>query len=1007
MPRTFRNHPRLTLGSVFVIAAAAAATTFLLSGEDASAQRPRLQGLLQRPLVQQILNPRLEVEAVAGEPFGVGRVTIPLDPNQQATDVQLVASVSDRRGRILYPVYEAAPVRQAIRDLTNLPQRSTQIYFLFRGPEPLELAMPVGAVVQPRVDAAAYDRLLRAWWREYSGQGTVLPKSESGPPDVRTYLVGMLARRLNLPTVDLQRLETQRNELMQTVGVLFGTDTVRTSLEQEMLAGSLQAEVANLPLPAKLQPPAGSVSPQQDDVAAKIEPIAGRVPEECFYIRFGNFPNYLWLNQRIESVGGDLSNFLIERGIDTGERARVENQLCAHQSALAPVLGPQVIADVALIGTDTFQHEGAALGILFQANNNLALGYDLKNQRAEALKREPTAKEEKIQLGKVTASFLHTPDNRIRSFYVQDGDYHLLTTCRYIAERFVETGEGRGSLGDSAEFRLARQQTPADRGYTAFIYFSEAFQRNLLSPQYQVEMVRRLRSSVEMQLLELARLAAAAEQVPGGTIEQLIAAQLLPASFGNRPDGSRLIETKDGLADSVRGHRGTFLPVPDMPVTQITATEAQTLDRFRQAYANQWQQMDPLIVAVTRRQGADKSLEHVTVDAQASPLAASHFETLSKWLGPPSDQRLAPLPGDLIAAQASVRSGTSGNTGDHILFGALRDADPAFNADGIGAFLFRNWNARGYIGAWPQPGLLNLLGASANVPADANGFSRLLLGQWRRVYGQFTLLSFHPEVLEEVAPQLRFEQAPRPAQFWFRCDDLAGSKLAGKVNSIGYGLCVRRSQGLARFINSFSEQLHAPQKQDLALAEQLLNAKLVDPLGGKFELLPTHNGRPMWMSTVTNDPRFQGSGSLPSGYQFPALKWLRGMNLEMLMQPTQLLVHADIDLPVLTHAAGVELPLPSLPSLPSLPFSIPGFGGGEKSPDKKAADGAEKPPSTPPPGNGPAAGNGVVPPPPAPAPPAPGPPIPGPPAPDSSTKPASSGKSVPGKPMPGPPAPGE
>ena len=51
----------------------------------------------------------------------------------------------------------------------------------------------------------------------------------------------------------------------------------------------------------------------------------------------------------------------------------MQKQLGLRESALAEVLGDKVIADVAMIGTDTFLSEGGAIGMLFQAKNNLAL----------------------------------------------------------------------------------------------------------------------------------------------------------------------------------------------------------------------------------------------------------------------------------------------------------------------------------------------------------------------------------------------------------------------------------------------------------------------------------------------------------------------------------------------------------------------------------------------------------------------------------------------------------
>ncbi len=161
------------------------------------------------------------------------------------------------------------------------------------------------------------------------------------------------------------------------------------------------------------------------------------------------------------------------------------------------------------------------------------------------LKKEKEAKEEKLKLAGKDVSLISTPDNRVRSFYVVDGNYHFVTTSRALAERFLETGRkeadrpiGTTSLGASAEFRYARSILPVERGDTAFVYLSRAFFHNLMSPHYQIEMVRRLRSATEMELALCARLLAQGEGRPAETIEQLVAADVLPAGFGRQADGS-------------------------------------------------------------------------------------------------------------------------------------------------------------------------------------------------------------------------------------------------------------------------------------------------------------------------------------------------------------------------------------------------------------------------------------------------------------------------------------
>src|SRR5439155_23101189 len=119
----------------------------------------------------------------------------------------------------------------------------------------------------------------------------------------------------------------------------------------------------------------------------EIESLAMHVPHECFYVRFDKFTNYLWLNKLLEDYGGDISSMLTLRGYIPPMNKRVQDQLALEQNRLAEIFGNQVIADVALIGRDTYTNEGAAIGMLFQARGGV-LANDISQQRKRALARE-------------------------------------------------------------------------------------------------------------------------------------------------------------------------------------------------------------------------------------------------------------------------------------------------------------------------------------------------------------------------------------------------------------------------------------------------------------------------------------------------------------------------------------------------------------------------------------------------------------------------------------------
>ena len=74
-----------------------------------------LAGPLRGPTFAQP-QPRIEAEGVPGKPFGVGVLRIQLPPGQRMGDpASGQVSLSERSGRILYPVYEIAAAGRLLR----------------------------------------------------------------------------------------------------------------------------------------------------------------------------------------------------------------------------------------------------------------------------------------------------------------------------------------------------------------------------------------------------------------------------------------------------------------------------------------------------------------------------------------------------------------------------------------------------------------------------------------------------------------------------------------------------------------------------------------------------------------------------------------------------------------------------------------------------------------------------------------------------------------------------
>jgi len=854
----------------------------------------------------------VSAEAFAGQPWGVGRLQVDL-PSEMIPEPlgMLGLGISEQSGRVFYPAIESAglppmvhdilsqsrrPLVRMFGDLLNAPPKTT-LYFLFRGDGPLQLTLRSKSSdsfgVVPVVHPAAYRRTLDGWWRAYTAQPGLLEKKPDFPPVVENYLQSMLARRLDLRLPAGRAHGKGLSEFEHELGLTLGTEAIRVAMQEERMLGlAAMDQPADQPVPPAIDPPPLEVPEPAAGVV--IEPIAMRVPVECLYVRFGNFSNFLWFQDTLARWNGDLKNLVALRGLDYDQSERVQRQLIIRQSAMARLLGDAVVADAAIVASDLFMAEGAAMGFLFQARSSMVFAADIARQRQEALKAGKGAVETTITVGPHKISLIRTPDNSIRSYYVADGDFHFITNSETLARRFLGAVAGQGALGASREFRYARSVMPGTRNDTVFVYLSDAFFRNLVSPQYRIETARRLAAEADIQLVLLARLASATEGSPAGTIDDMIRAGLLPPEFGPRPDGSRTAMAGGSVLDAPRGVRGSLAPVPDVPVTRVTPAEAAAYARFGRYYQSQWQRIEPMRIGVQRHALDGGRRERVTLDAQMGPIDRQRYDFLMRWLGPPQPTQWTAASGDQLFVDANL-------TRQRVLLG-IRDFDlpagmPIDQWIGPAGLLLggqlRNF-LFGYIGAvGPDLGLLELFNRGMSPP-DPSGYAVSRLGVWRLQQDPLTLFSFHQEILANVAPQLRLVPAERPAQVRLQVADLSQVKLAPLLKRLIYGRSRETAVGNLRLIHAMREQFHVPGADARAAAELVLDAHLVCPMGGQLVYRQAPEGLSYWTTTALEAA--PAAGTVPEGFRAPPLDWFRGLTGDAVLASDRITAHAEVDM---------------------------------------------------------------------------------------------------------------
>jgi len=846
-----------------------------------------------------------EAVAYQGEPFGVGRISISVRETERFSPRDPIA-VLDDDGRVHYPAFERSSVLVAATDNPAGPRiRGVTAYFLFRGEGPMNLNLRTETDhtvrITPKQDEAEHRRLLDQWWDRYTASAQAVVSSDAYPPLVENYLVTTLARRLKLKAPKTYRPWSWDADLDTAFATLTGAESVRIAAQRKALLPTTdKPEVADRPLPKGVETPPVRLPEVPGDVA--VESIALHVPEECFYVRCGSFANFLWLQRTIDDWGTQARHLMTVRGVDYRIAPRLERQLALEQSVLSKLFGDTLIADVAVIGNDTFLREGASLGILFQARSSTLLKPQIERQRRAVLEADELVKETTEMIAGHEVSLLSTPDNSVRSFYAIDGKYHLVTTSRTLVGRFFEAGEGNRSLGRAKEFRYARSVQPLDKDLVAFVYLSDAFFRELVSPHYRIEMTRRTEAASQIDVVRLARLAAAAEGRQSFSVRELIDRNLLPESFGQRPDGSFLVIRRDSMTDSLRGAYGTFLPVPDVDLHGATPSEVKAYEEFARLYRSYWQQMDPVIVGIGRKQ-LEEGKERVTLDVHITPYARRHYAFLAQFLGSADKLRLAPVAGDVAVLEANLQG--------HKYFAALRDFVPQFAiADGRVVYTSPdNDELPGYAGARRGPSepvdeanrLPFFFGLyDRDQPERVEGEDRYYKNSWVgniwvRTAKDLDVVAWRRELLDVVTPKLKYVDTPHSAKARLRIGDLSQTQVGSVIVAESYVRARRISAGNVQLMQTLATQLRIPLDKTQSVAEELLSAKLACPLGGEYELQKGFARTPRWHSTAWESSDLDYVNRVPKGFQAPLLDWFAGLSLDFDIDATTITTHVELD----------------------------------------------------------------------------------------------------------------
>jgi hypothetical protein len=876
--------------------------------------------------------PVLSAIGVAGEPFGVAEIEFLIDADcdwvyRADKPMRLVSDI----GKAFYGSFQMLEARPATR---NRPAEPAQLkaWFLFEGAEPAVVSLVSGddvlaTKIHIRMDDPGKSRqtLLASWWRSFGRNP--LPHVSSELASVNHYLSTMLARRLNLtaPTSSTAKKTGSQLEVEfeRTFGMLFGFESIRLAMMADRIASSVQTrEAATERLPQRLAIPSVRIPELTEKV--KIEPIAMRIPEECFYLRCFRVSNYVWVRNLVKGWGGDLDGVVATPGADYHVRDRIESQLGLNIATLIDARIDDELSDCALIGLDPFFHDGPAVGVLFEGRRDNRLSEILKSAR-ESVSDHAGVEEESIMVGMRSVSVIRTPRHQIRSYCVTSGDYHLITNSETLVVRFLQAERGERSLGKLREYVHARSVANGKGKCAAWLYLPDPFFRNITSPEYRIELQRRRQAKEDLVALSLARIASEAETGQALEVPELIHKGFLPNHFGIRPDLSTATFSEGSVCDSVRGVPGTFLPIADLNVAKCTAFEARCYEEFKTAYQREWRSMDPMLLSFHRTPSRVRDREKVVLNIRITPYAQQEYQFLRQYLErTPDTQRVEPPQNELLGISAQLTSNgrqpwaQAGLIDEHVPY-ALKDGqivrtgvnahrpfsesnayalitDPADSSAFLLADFVSCLKSRKSLNLVNRQPSSSLLGRIIESVFPVHEMVQNAIDRHSITNHKARVMTVNNGLGQRVLNGHQIEETKRPAHLFMHLKDISTSAVFPYIRAWTFMSSRQASAADAASINRVGDLLQADPFTMKSRIEQSFGATLTCPTGGTYKPAASIHRPPYLVSSSWKNPSLFDETQVPEEYEFPFLQWLHGLELECSLNAVTLESRVELEI---------------------------------------------------------------------------------------------------------------
>lgn len=420
----------------------------------------------------------------------------------------------------------------------------------------------------------------------------------------------------------------QYTEWSSLMRLASGYDSVEGALHANAtLRLSADPQGRKVPL-SRLTPPRVEAHPWAQMTAAlggkapPEEALALATPAEFYFVRAASFDGL----QRLLDELDDWVSAGVRLARGAGRRhdlePRYRAQLGLGKSDLVRVLGPKLVRDLALVGSDPFLRQGSDVTLLIRPLDAPALQNTLTAKLA--VDHPGGVKQSSFQHQGVTVTQSETADGALHQLVAHvpesksGGALTVISNSPGALRRILDVAvKGERSLAAEPDFgyMLARDAAvPAD----VLVYFGDAFVRSAVSPRQRILDARRQLARAELSRLgNAALLFAWLEGRPPKDTRELLGSAWFDKKAQQHVTGEAITFDVGSAPRSALGTPAFMKPLIDLPTPdKVTEAEKNAYDTFANAYSMQWNEhLDPIAARLrVTEQGGKRRLEgHVRV----------------------------------------------------------------------------------------------------------------------------------------------------------------------------------------------------------------------------------------------------------------------------------------------------------------------------------------------------------------------------------------------------------